>query len=136
MSICLQRAANTRRDSTSLLVALRRTAMPKSIRYGRSPGPTMMLSLRFKSPCATPAACIASTVVKQLREERLAIGEPRLVLAQRRPRDVLEREVLAVDEPERARNARDAAEPRVDGLLAAQQRAPQAAERPAAMRLS
>ena len=30
----------------------------------------------------------------------------------------------------------DAAEPRVDRLLAAQQRAPQAAERPAAMRLS
>src|SRR5690606_23332464 len=36
--------------------------MSKSITYGCSPGPTSTLSLRFRSPCATPAERIASSV--------------------------------------------------------------------------
>ena len=77
---------------------------------------------------------MASIVVSSFAKNASRSAMQSLVLAQRRPRDVLERQVLAVDEPERARNAGDTVEPLVDGLLAAQQRAPQAAERPAAMR--
>jgi hypothetical protein len=72
--------------------------------------------------------------LQQLREEVLAVRELGLLLAQRRAGHVLERQAVA-DETERARDADDAMEPLVDGLLAAQQRSPHGTERPAAVRL-
>ena len=55
---------------------------------------------------------------EQLREERAAVRELRFVLAQRRAADVLEREAFAVDQAVGLRDARDAREPLVDGMLA------------------
>src|SRR6185503_12294117 len=66
--------------------------------------------------------------------ESLAVDELALVLTQRRSGHVLERQAVP-DETERARDPCDAMEPFVYGVLAAQQRSPYRAERPAAMRL-
>ncbi len=89
----------------------------------------MMFALRFRSACATPAACIARSVASSAAKKRGAVGELPFVLPQRRPRDVLEREVLAVDEAVSSRHAGHARELLVYRVLAAQQKAVQSAER-------
>jgi hypothetical protein len=70
----------------------------------------------------------------ELCEEGVAVRDLRLVLAQRRPRNVLEHKAIA-EEAERAWDAGDAAQPCIDGRLALQQLAPQRPQGPSDVRL-
>jgi hypothetical protein len=72
--------------------------------------------------------------LEQRGEEPGAIGELVLVRAQRRARYVLEREMLLIDEPVRARHAGHTRELLVDRVLAAQQIPIQRAEGSGAVR--
>ena len=99
----------------------RRAAIPKSIEpwtLARADDDVRLaLQVRVRDACRMHRA----QCLEQRGEERGAIRERMLVRAQRRPRDVLEREILAVDEAERARHPGHARELLVDRVLAAQQ---------------